>query len=76
MKVKVLINLGRGLPDLSEGEVADVDNETAEMLIRRGLAQSVEPKSKAKPKAEKLKATPPEPIKGVDDPAPVKAPEK
>lgn len=80
MKVKALINLGRGLPKLAEGQVAEVDRETAEALIRRGLVESVEAKSKskAKPKTEKIEkieATPPEPIKGVDDNETVKVAE-
>lgn len=38
MKIRVLRNLGRGLPDYCEGETRDVDDNEGGSLVKRGLA--------------------------------------
>jgi hypothetical protein len=53
MQVKVLRNLGRGFPQLTEGQVADLDEQTAERLVKQGLAEVV------------VRAVPQEPIKAI-----------
>lgn len=57
MKVKVLRNLGLGMPSLKEGQEADVDEALGEQLIKRSLAVAVGGKS--------LKGVPPAPLKAV-----------
>lgn len=60
MHIQVLRNLGRGLPLLNEGQVCEVDSETGEMLIGRGLAIEVS--------ADTITAVPPEPLMAVSEP--------
>lgn len=60
MKIRVLRNLGRGLPDFTEGQVVDVADEVAQALIDRFLAEAIEPKLKAVPPEPQLKAVPDE----------------
>lgn len=38
MKIKVLRNLGRGLPCYCEGETRDVEDNEGKLLVKRGLA--------------------------------------
>lgn len=56
MKIKVLRNLGAGLPSLKEGQTADVDDQTGKTLCKRGLALDLSP-----PQAKAAKAREPEP---------------
>lgn len=58
-RIKVLRNLGRGLPDFTEHQVVEVDDEVAADLCNRGLAEIVTPTLKAVPQ-EPLKGIPPE----------------
>lgn len=57
MRIEVLRNLGRDLPPLKEGAVADVDDDMGELLCKRGLAKLI-----AVPKPV-VKAVPPEELK-------------
>lgn len=41
MRIRVLRNLGRGLPPLKEGQVADVDDAMGEKLVRQRLAEQI-----------------------------------
>ena len=42
MKIKVLRNLGSGLPAYKEGQVVEADSEICEKLCKLGLAVLVE----------------------------------
>ena len=57
MRIKVLRNLGYGLPDYTEGQVVDVEQELGESLCQRGLAEQI---IQAVPQSP-LKAVPPVP---------------
>lgn len=46
MKITVLRNLGRGLPDYHEGEVVDAADDLAERLVKLRLAVPFEAESK------------------------------
>lgn len=67
MKIRVLRNLGRGLPDYHEGQEVEVKEAVGEELARQGLAvilSAPAPKKRkrqTKPEAEQSKpADPPE----------------
>lgn len=61
MKLKILLNLGAGLPDWKEGEEVDCDDEKlCNQLVRMGVAKElpairVEEEPKEKPKDVKAK---------------------
>lgn len=57
MKIRILRNLGLGMPSLAEGQETDVDEELAELLIKRNLAEPLS-----------LKAVPKPTLKGVSEP--------
>lgn len=46
MKLTILRNLGRGLPDYTEGQTVDVDDHEAQELLEKGLAEPADPKAK------------------------------
>lgn len=49
MRIKVLRNLGRGLPSYKEGQVVEVESAEGEKLCKLNLAEVVESKLKAVP---------------------------
>ena len=57
MKIKVLANLGRGLPDYKEQQIVEVDDEAGQALIDQGLAII-----HGVPKKPKITAPAPEPV--------------
>lgn len=62
MKIQILRNLGRDLPDYLEGQIVEVADDVAQELIGRGLAV---PKQKLRGvPAEPAKAIPPEEVEG------------
>lgn len=64
MKIKVLRNLGAGLPSLKEGQTVDVDCDFGGELCKRGLAIDVTP-----PQAKTVAVeTPPKEIHAVPEP--------
>jgi hypothetical protein len=66
MKIRVLRNLGKGLPKYFEGESYDVDDTQGEDLIKKGLAEPVASETPA----IRGVATPPE----IAEPKPVTGP--
>jgi len=46
MHIRVLRNLGQGLPAFKEGQVVDADEATAEQLLGAGLAERIDKKRK------------------------------
>jgi hypothetical protein len=69
MKIEVLRNLGADLPKLSEGEIADVDDATAKMLIDMHLAKPAEKeKAPAKTPPARVQAVPPKPAVKTEEP--------
>lgn len=60
MKLRILRNLGSGLPDFREGEVRDVDDETASKLIDARLAVAVDGRKPPQP-------APPQPVEAGQD---------
>lgn len=63
MKIKVLRNLGAGLPSLKEGQTADVDAAVGGELCKRGLAIDITP-----PTAKAVATEPPKEIHAVPEP--------
>ncbi len=73
MRIKVLRNLGAGLPDYQEGQTVDCSESEAKSLAQKGLAEIIEkPAAHAKSKPAK-KETTPEP-KPEPKPEPPRAP--
>ena len=62
MKVRITRNLGKGLPDLLEGEVTDIrDTALLKSLVDSGLAEVIDepkPAESPKPKAAQPKPEP------------------
>ena len=54
MRIEVLRNLGRDLPDYFEGQVVDVEDEEGNQLVQLGLAEVI----KAVPDSAAIKAIP------------------
>ena len=52
MKIRVLRNLGKGLPPYKEGQIVDCPTEEAQALIDRKLAVADTTKKAAEPKPE------------------------
>lgn len=50
MWIKILRNLGAGLPDYKEGQVVDAEDKLAGELLRRRLAEHAEAKASKPPK--------------------------
>lgn len=68
MKIRVLRNLGRSLPQYTEGQVVEADDDVAVSLVAKGLAVQLEQKKpvKAVP-SEPVKAKPAETAKAVTE---------
>lgn len=64
MRIKVLRNLGRGLPSYKEGEVVDVEPAEAARLCKLNLAEVVESKIKAVPAKPAIAETKSPELKG------------
>ena len=58
MKIKVLMNLGRGLPDYKDQQIVELDDSEGQALIDKGLAVKIE----AIPKKPKITAPAPDPV--------------
>ncbi len=66
VKVKILINLGRGMPDYTEGQVIETGDAEGLALLGAGLAEMIEPskpvvKAIAKPATLEAVPEPPAP---------------
>lgn len=56
VSIRVLRNLGQGLPPYKEGDEVDAKEDEAQMLIERGLAEKTEPPKVASAAEKKVKA--------------------
>lgn len=75
MKIKAIRSLGKGLPDLLENEVAEVDDAIGKQLVKSGLAEVIEEKKPVEKKPEKpqeVKAVP-KPVETSAKPVDIKA---
>ena len=62
MKVRITRNLGKGLPDLLEGEVTDIrDTTLLKSLVDSGLAEVIDEPKPAEESTPKPKAAPSKP---------------
>lgn len=68
MKIRVLRNLGKDLPDYREGQEVEVRDALGEELAKKGLAEIVSASAPKKTKKSEPKPSEPEEVKPAEPP--------